>query len=139
MELKQTYLTKKLLMRKRIIILIAFIIVGIIGYNYIYQDHRTIENEVAEYEITTHEIALRFLENSKRAGSKYLNTTIEVIGKVSEKDSNAITLDDKVFCQFTKAIQNTIAHDSELKIKGRVIGYDDLLEQVKLDQCTINK
>ena len=126
-------------MRKWIIILIVLIIAAIIGYNYIYQDHRDIENEIAEFEITSNEIALRFIENTEDAEAKYLNTTIEVSGNVSEGDSTSITLDDKVFCQFSQALQNENQLNTKLKIKGRVIGYDDLLEQVKLDQCTITK
>nr|WP_321233118.1 hypothetical protein [uncultured Psychroserpens sp.] len=114
------------------------LLIVIIGYKYIYQDHRNIENEVAQYEITTNEIALQFSENAEHATSKYLNTTIEISGTVSENDSSTITLEDKVFCQFTKMIKHNVELNSELKIKGRVIGYDDLLEQVKLDQCIIN-
>jgi hypothetical protein len=124
-------------MRNRIIIFIVFIILGIVGYNYIYQSHRVIENENAQYEITSNKIASEFIENAIETETKYLNTTIEVIGMVSEKDSSTITLDDKVFCQFNTSFKNTIVFDSKIKIKGRVIGYDDLLEQVKLDQCTI--
>nr|WP_321244068.1 hypothetical protein [uncultured Psychroserpens sp.] len=124
-------------MRKRIIVFIVFIILVIVGYNYIYQTHRDIENEIAQYKITSNKIALEFIENATETETKYLNTTIEVIGMVSEKDSNTITLDDKVFCQFETSFKNTIVFDSKIKIKGRVIGYDDLLEQVKLDQCTI--
>ncbi|WP_299276089.1 hypothetical protein [uncultured Psychroserpens sp.] len=124
-------------MRKRIIILIVLAIGLIIGYNYIYQDHRDIESENAKYKMTTSDIALSFSENISESEAKYLNTTIEVAGKISESDSHSITLDDKVFCQFTNAIQNTIKPNSQLKVKGRVIGYDDLLEQVKLDQCII--
>ncbi len=120
------------------IILITMLLIVIIGYKYIYQDHRNIENEVAQYEITTNEIALQFSENAEHATSKYLNTTIEISGTVSENDSSTITLEDKVFCQFTKMIKHNVELNSELKIKGRVIGYDDLLEQVKLDQCIIN-
>lgn len=124
-------------MRKRIIIFIVFIILVIVGYNYIYQSHRDIENENAQYEITSNKIALEFIENVTETETKYLNTTIEVIGMVSEKEGNTITLGDKVFCQFNTSFKNTIVFDSKIKIKGRVIGYDDLLEQVKLDQCTI--
>ena len=124
-------------MQKRIIILIVLAVGLIIGYSYIYQDHRDIENEVAKYAITTEDIASSFSENSVASEAKYLNTTIEITGKITERDSLSITLDDKVFCQFINTIQNTSKPNALLKIKGRVIGYDDLLEQVKLDQCTI--
>lgn len=126
-------------MRKRIIVFIVILTVAIISYMYIYQDHRNIKNEVAQYQLTSNEIASQFSENNKNTKTNYLNTTIEVTGKISENDSNSITLDDKVFCQFNKTIKRTVVYDSKIKIKGRIIGYDDLLQQVKLDQCSINE
>tara|TARA_R110002049_G_scaffold273742_2_gene451555 strand:- start:923 stop:1336 length:414 start_codon:yes stop_codon:yes gene_type:complete len=131
------FLSKKLEMLKKIIILGVIIIAAIVGYNYIYQDHRTIENESAEFTITSQIIEREFSENMKTAETKYLNKTVEISGIVSEINTNDITLNNKVFCQFSKAIESSIKHNSNLRIKGRVIGYDDLLEQVKIDQCTI--
>lgn len=124
-------------MKKWIIIIIILIIVAVFGYNYIYQDHRTIESENAEFVISSKSIANEFSTNIKTAETKYLNKTIEVSGLVSEKNTNGITLNDKVFCQFSDTLEASIKNNSNLKIKGRVIGYDDLLEQVKLDQCSI--
>ena len=123
-------------MRKRITILIVLIIAGILGYNYIYQDHRDIAHEIAQFKLTAEAIGASFLENSSQAETKYLNTTIEVSGHITEMDDKTITLDDRVFCQFADATQG-IDKTSKIIIKGRVIGYDDLLEQVKLDQCTV--
>ncbi|MBR9846319.1 MAG: hypothetical protein GYB35_09530 [Algicola sp.] len=129
---------KIITMRKRISILIVLVIALIIGYSYINQSHRDIENENAEYNLDAIDIASNFSENARLAETKYQNTTIEVRGNITEVSSNSITLDDKVFCQFTKAIETTLKNNTTVKIKGRVIGYDDLLEQVKLDQCSIN-
>ncbi|WP_299106034.1 hypothetical protein [uncultured Winogradskyella sp.] len=125
-------------MRKWIIIVLGLIIAAIVSYNYIYQDHRTIENETTEFVMTSQEIKSQFSKEIKTAETNYLNKTIEVSGLVSEINAKDITLDDKVFCQFSETIEASIKNNSALKIKGRVIGYDDLLEQVKLDQCTIN-
>lgn len=124
-------------MRKWIIILLALIIAAFVGYNYIYQDHRAIENESAEFVMTSKVIGNEFSLNMKSAEAKYLNKTIEISGVISEVNTKDITLDDQVFCQFSEALEVKTNKDSNLKIKGRVIGYDDLLEQVKLDQCTI--
>lgn len=126
-----------MMQKKWFFILLIIIIAAIIGYNYIYQDHRTIEDETAEFVLTSQVISNEFSLNTKSAETKYLNTTIEVSGLVSEINSNDITLDDTVFCQFSEALKASIKENSNIKIKGRVIGYDDLLEQVKLDQCTI--
>ena len=124
-------------MLKKIIIFGIIIVAAIVGYNYIYQDHRNIENESAEFVLTSNEILDQFVENSLAAEQKYLNRTIEVSGLVSEVNSNDITIDGKVFCQFSEATRKTVVENSKTRIKGRVIGYDDLLEQVKLDQCAI--
>ena len=124
-------------MLKKIIIFGVLIVVAIIGYNYLYQDHRTIEKEKVEFFVSSQEIESQFVENVITSEQKYLNKTIEVSGLISEISIKDITLDDKVFCQFTEAIKTSEIEKSKIKIKGRVIGYDDLLEQVKLDQCTI--
>ena len=124
-------------MRKWIIILIALIIAVIVGYNYIYQDHRDIETEKAEFVMSANEISTLFSENSSTSEHKFLNKTIEVSGLISEINASDITIDDKVFCQFSKESTSDLKENSKVTIKGRVIGYDDLLEQVKLDQCTI--
>jgi hypothetical protein len=128
-------LNKKML--KKIIVFGVIIIAGIVGYNYIYQDHRTIENEKVEFILSSQEIASQFVENVTTSEQKYLNKTIEVSGLITEISKKDLTLDDKVFCQFSEAIKTSVKNKSKIKIKGRVIGYDDLLEQVKLDQCTI--
>lgn len=125
------------MLKKIIIIAVIIIIAAIVGYNYIYQDHRNIENENAEFVMSSSEIASLFSKNSTTTERKFLNKTIEVSGLVSEINTNEITIDDKVFCQFSNGIQSTIKENSKVKIKGRVIGYDDLLAQVKLDQCAI--
>ena len=124
-------------MRKWIIALIIIILVVFIGYNYLYQDHRSIENENAEYVISSIELATLFSENSSQSEQKFLNKTIKVSGLISELNHKNITIDDKVFCQFSSDIKIELTEKSKIKIKGRVIGYDDLLEQVKLDQCSI--
>lgn len=126
-------------MKKWIILLLVIVIGAIIGYNYIYQDHRDIESETAEYVISADEIALEFSNDATVAEQKFLNKTIEVSGTITEVNDSDMTLDDKVFGQFLNSSKRDVKLDTQVKIKGRVIGYDELLEQVKLDQCAIIK
>lgn len=120
-------------MRKWFIIIIL-IVIGIIAYNYIYKDHRDIESENAEFVLTSIDISNEFTINAAAAENKYLNKTIEVKGTITELNEYDLTLDNKIFCQFN----TKIGIDSKVIIvKGRFIGYDELLEQVKLDQCNI--
>lgn len=129
----------KSMKRNWIALIIVLIITTVIGYNYVYQDHRDIENEQTEFTMSSVEINQLFSKNSVAAEQKFLNKTIEVSGLITDISSNDITIDDKIFCQFSNNLETSLNKNEKVKIKGRVIGYDDLLEQVKLDQCSINK
>jgi len=123
-------------MRKWLILIIVLLLV-FVGYNYVYQDHRNIGHEEPEFSITSVSLIGEFQDNALESEKKYLNKTIEVFGLITEINSNDLTLDKTVFCQFENIINQSFKVDSKLKVKGRIIGYDDLLEQIKLDQCII--
>lgn len=129
----------KSMKRNWIALIIVLIITTVIGYNYVYQDHRDIESEQTEFTMSSVEINQLFSKNSVAAEQKFLNKTIEVFGLITDINSNDITIEDKIFCQFSNNLETSLNKNEKVKIKGRVIGYDDLLEQVKLDQCSINK
>ncbi len=125
-------------MRKYWILIIIIILAALIGYSYLYKDHRNIEGENAQYSLTAEQIHSEFSIDPIISQNKYLNKTIEISGNVSEISENEITINDMVFCQFSeKTLQQEIQLNSKITIKGRFIGYDDLLEQIKLDQCII--
>ena len=47
-------------------------------------------------------------------------------------------IDNSTYCQLKdKTALGTIKEGESIAIKGRMIGYDDLLEEVKLDQTII--
>lgn len=120
-------------MRKWIVLLIL-ILIGVITYNYIYKGHRDIDSEQAEFILNASDLANEFMVNPSASEQKYLNKTIEVRGTISELNEFDITLDSSIFCQFSSKIQ---INSKSVSVKGRFIGYDDLLEQIKLDQCSI--
>lgn len=120
-------------MRKWIVLLIV-VIIGVVAYNYIYKNHRDIESESAEFVLNATELANEFAINPSAAEKKYLNKTIEVQGYTTELNDFDLTLDGKIFCQFSSKIE---FESNNVKIKGRFIGYDNLLEQIKIDQCNI--
>ena len=124
---------------KKWIISIAVIIIGIVAYNYLYQDHRDISSEMPEFVITSDEIGAEFIADQQESETKYLNKTISIKGKVTESSTDDFTLDSKVFCQLKESLNSPLKTNSTTTVKGRVIGYDELLEQVKLDQCSIQQ
>jgi uncharacterized protein YacL len=118
--------------------LLALIIATYFGYNYIYKDHRDISKEVANYSTTANIIFNEFKTSTTETETKYLNKTIIITGIISEITKTNLTLDNSIFCSFLNSQTNSELNSGKtVKVKGRLIGYDDLLEQVKLDQCTI--
>jgi hypothetical protein len=48
-------------------------------------------------------------------------------------------LDEKLLARFTNNIPNNLKLQTPIAVKGRLIGYDDLLAEIQLDQCTIKQ
>jgi len=123
-------------MRKWILILVILLIV-FIAYQYIFQNHRDIQTESVSYNISTTELSKEFQINSNDSELKYLDKTMQITGSVSEFNDQSITLDETVFCLFKEPHSTLLNLNEKIIIKGRFIGYDDLLEQIKIDQCYI--
>jgi len=68
------------------------------------------------------------------------NKVVQIKGNVDEINEYGILLNENIFCQFEKNIdvpENSINQD--LVIKGKVVGFDELLMEIKLNQCIIIK
>lgn len=123
---------------KKLFIPIILVLSAVGVYKYVYKNHRDIANEAPSFTITSTNLIGEFSINPVDAESKYLNKTIEISGLVTNLSSNNLTINNQIFCLFPNTIQKPPSTNSQIKIKGRFIGYDDLLEEIKLDQCTIN-
>ena len=98
---------------------------------------RDLEKEKSEFNTSATDVFAEFSSNAEMATKKYLDKAVEISGKVTSVSGNVITLDEKVSCQLLQLDDAVL--NSQVKIKGRVTGYDDLLEELKLDQCLIVK
>jgi putative nucleic acid binding protein len=126
--------------KNRVLLIVIFVLVaGYLIYSYIYKNHRDIASEKGVFLVTANAIHDEFKADEKKANAKYLDKTIDVYGKISSIDSaeNAIIIDGKMFVVFKDKLPIDLQELSNVKIKGRFIGYDDLLEEMKMDQCVI--
>lgn len=125
--------------RKIILFGILTFLMGYIIYSYVYQSHRDIASEEGVFLVQPTVIFSEFKANEEKANQKYLDKTITVFGKISSIDfnENAVIIDDKVFTVFKDKLPQNLMKSSEIKMKGRFIGYDDLLEELKMDQCVL--
>ncbi|WP_069677581.1 OB-fold protein [Formosa sp. Hel1_33_131] len=125
-------------MRNKIIFSIIIVFGIIIAYNYMYPDHRSISEETVSYTLDAESLFNEFTEDSQQAELKYLDQTIIVSGVITSINANSVTISNKIYGQFETLNSDLKVNDS-IAVKGRCIGYDDLLEEIKLDQCSIIK
>ena len=124
-------------MRK--IIFISFICLALLGlgiYLYLQKGHRNIETEKAEFVLSAEKLASDFQNDLTQANQTYLNQTIEITGNLKEISDSTLSLDPGIFCTFSKPIE-VKPTTTEIKVKCRCIGYDELFGEVKLDQCSL--
>ena len=125
----------------RFIVLLLILAGGFLTYNYLYHGHRNIGSEDPVYTLTVQELHSEFVTNDSLANVTYSNQTIEIDGKVTAYDaaSKTITIDEKLFAVMKKKSNETISPNQPIKVKGRFVGYDDLLGELKMDQVSILK
>jgi len=114
-------------------------ILAFAGYKYLYQDHRDIQKEQSEFVVSSSSIANEFSQNTIKAEKKYFDKIIEITGTITEVNQYEFTLNNIISCQFDSIIENSIKVNQKITIKGLFLGYDDLIEQVKLNQCSVIK
>ena len=127
---------------KKLILITLFIIIIIVGF-YLYimnAGGRNIETEKADFKVTTAAFAKEFNANDAVATNKYLNKAIIVSGTITEINAkeNLVILDETTICQFLK-LNDSPQKGTKINIKGRFTGFDDLMGELKLDQCVILK
>ena len=117
--------------------LLIFLVVIFLSYKYLYHEHRDISNEKALFSLTASEILQDFLLDESKANLKYLDKSITITGKITNIDTknNTIVIDEKVFVLLKKI--PVVKQSEVIIVQGRVIGYDSLLEEIKLDQAEI--
>ncbi len=130
-------------MKKIAKILGIIIVIGVIGFfsarYYAYHGgKRDVQSETAAFTTTSKDIVAEFTSNADTSNKKYLEKPVAVSGTVTSSNGKEIILDNAVNCNFTIA-DISIKIGQRVTIKGRVVGYDDLLGELKLDQCNLNK
>lgn len=125
-------------MRNKLIFIVIVFFGIIFAYNYAYPDHRSISEESVSYTVDAESLFNEFKEGSQQAELKYLDQTLVVSGLITSVNAESITISNKIYCQFETLNTDLKVNDS-IAVKGRCIGFDDLLEEIKLDQCSIIK
>lgn len=129
--------------RKKTAIVIAGLLLAVsagiyLYYGVVFKEARNIESEMPDFSIAATKLLNDYNSNPEKADSLYLNKTIEITGKVTKETDSVVILENTVFCLFTQKTKDRLIN-SKVTVKGKCIGYDELFQEVKIDQCSINK
>ncbi len=83
-----------------------------------------------------------YKQNDSLADQKYLDKTIEYTGVVSRviSSTHSADVDENMVAIFKDSILPAqLKEKQKVTIKGRFVGYDDLMEEYKMDQVTLVK
>lgn len=120
-------------------ILLLVVLLVAISINYVFHGGvRDLATEQTEFNVSSKDIILEFSSDVTSATKKYSDKAISISGRVTEVSDSIVTIDQTIICNF-KSPDTSIKNDQLISVKGRLVGFDDLMGELKLDQCSIIK
>lgn len=123
----------------RIVILILVLqLTGfcIIYYKQMLKPQTSITHLKKEFSLDAEQIYMEFQNDNKTFEEKYLNKIVGITGIVTDVQDSLIILNNKIVC-IPNLKFRTLKINQPLKIKGRYIGYDELFDNLKVNECII--
>lgn len=115
-----------------LIFLVVAIISGIVLYKYMYKPHEKTEEIEASYLGKSKD----FIKKVEVDFAPWYTKTVELTGSITAIVENGFILDNFMYCQLREPVEN-LTKDKVVTVKGTIIGYDELLNELKLNQCII--
>ncbi|GIR57044.1 MAG: hypothetical protein CM15mP64_4560 [Candidatus Neomarinimicrobiota bacterium] len=78
----------------------------------------------------SHDLLWRFQMNE---GTELINQVVQFRGKITGFDSLLVIMDHRLICNPDSTMVDDLSIGDSTTLKGRCIGYDDLLEELRLD------
>lgn len=119
-----------------VFVLFALLIGGAVAFYLWNKPHRDPTSEKAISSLSAMELQEAFAADALSAQEAYIDQVVEVNGIISEAGEAHLVLDNAVYVRFADGV-TSIPEKGALIVKGRVVSYDDLFEQVRLDFATI--
>ncbi|MFM9824568.1 OB-fold protein [Flavobacterium sp.] len=124
--------------KKKIIIslsVVVIVIVAVIGFNYVlHGGARDLSSEDSAFCMNSKNLIDEYAANVEGCNKKYLDKAIAIAGTVTSINGKEVILDNSIICNLKDA-DATIKENQSITLKGRLVGYDDLMGEIKLDQC----
>jgi hypothetical protein len=119
-------------------LLVILLVVSFTWFYVFYGGARDLAAEEAEFTLSSKAITGEFVSDVAKATLKYSDKAIVITGKVTAVSDSIVTIDNTIICNF-KIPDISIKNEQSISVKGRLVGFDDLMGELKLDECSINK
>lgn len=117
-----------------LLVMLAITSIGFTFYQYSFKPPVKISEKKIDFVGSSTEL----LNKIQKEGNQWQDKVVIISGKITKLDSQGIMISPNIYCQFLDSIfSKKIQLNDTISVKGRVIGYDDLFEELKLDQCLI--
>jgi hypothetical protein len=101
--------------------------------------HRNPSTEKAKFEMTAEAFSKAFKDNAVEANKLYINQAVLIEGDITTISGVTVSLNN-IACNIdsTEIVKiKDLKVGSKVKVQGLVVGYNDLMEEIALAQCTI--
>ena len=70
--------------------------------------------------------------------SYWTGKVVQITGEVTELTEDGVVINGTIFCQFENGDDlQSIVENQQINIKGKLVGFDEILMEIKLNQCIL--
>lgn len=123
---------------KKIGFIIVSLLIAIACFTYYINNagKRDLLKEETKYTVTARQLMKEFSKNEESATRKYLNQAVELNGTITNASKGELILDAHTICTL-QDVEKLLEKGKRINVKGRVVGFDNLLGEIKIDNCFI--
>ena len=127
------------LLKKNKVVFIASVmmvlVVGVVNvYQYISMSPKDVVETTPEYVGEATEFNFLVTDNL----SYWTGKVVQITGKVTELTEYGVMINGTIFCQFENGDDlQSIVENQQINIKGKLVGFDEILMEIKLNQCIL--
>ena len=113
----------------------ALLAIGVgYGYQYIFMSPKKVVEITPEFTADANEFNSLIDENLP----SWIGKVVQISGKATQISQDGILLNGSIYCQFENSQDiQSITKNQNIVIKGKLVGFDELLMETKLNQCII--
>jgi len=126
------------LKKNKVVFIVSVMLVFTVGVGYVYQYISMSPKDIVEItpEYVGDATEFNFLVTDNL--SYWTGKVVQITGEVTELTEDGVVINGTIFCQFENGNdQQSIVENQQINIKGKLVGFDEILMEIKLNQCIL--